>query len=222
MKNCTVLSKITKELYSFKKLLEDLNNLSDKVSKNDIAPVLNAYQSIKKKTKSIWISRSVAVATFTFGYDEDGELYVLVSQRGKGTPDKELIGAWNCQCGYLDYDEDTLTAAKRETFEETGVDLTYSDLKFWKVIDDPLKDERQNIVFRYVALFKDKVINDIPFSTENMEKDEVSDIQWLEVDKILKYKWAFNHDEIILEAINTFKLRKNWLQKLFWKVNNSI
>ena len=175
MKNCTVLSKITKELYCIKKLIEDLYNGSVLQEKN-VDSANNAYQSLKKKTKSIWISRSVAVATFTFGYDEDGELYVLVSQRGKGTPDKDLIGAWNCQCGYLDYDEDTLTAAKRETFEETGVELDKANVRFWKFIDDPAKDERQNIVFRYLALFENDVINDISFSTDNMEKDEVSDI----------------------------------------------
>ena len=157
-----------------------------------------------------------------FGYDEDGELYVLVSQRGKGTPDKDLIGAWNCQCGYLDYDEDTLTAAKRETFEETGVELDKANVRFWKFIDDPAKDERQNIVFRYLALFENDVINDISFSTDNMEKDEVSDIQWLNVNEVLKYKWAFDHDNIILDAIETFKLRKNWFQKLTWKLSKSI
>lgn len=221
MKNCTVLSKITKELYCIKKLIEDLYNGSVLQEKN-VDSANNAYQSLKKKTKSIWISRSVAVATFTFGYDEDGELYVLVSQRGKGTPDKDLIGAWNCQCGYLDYDEDTLTAAKRETFEETGVELDKANVMFWKFIDDPAKDERQNIVFRYLALFENDVINDISFSTDNMEKDEVSDIQWLNVNEVLKYKWAFDHDSIILDAIETFKLRKNWFQKLTWKLNKSI
>ena len=221
MKNCTVLSKITKELYCIKKLIEDLYNGSVLQEKN-VDSANNAYQSLKKKTKSIWISRSVAVATFTFGYDEDGELYVLVSQRGKGTPDKDLIGAWNCQCGYLDYDEDTLTAAKRETFEETGVELDKANVMFWKFIDDPAKDERQNIVFRYLALFENDVINDISFSTDNMEKDEVSDIQWLNVNEVLKYKWAFDHDNIILDAIETFKLRKNWFQKLTWKLSKSI
>lgn len=221
MKNCTVLSKITKELYCIKKLIEDLYNGSVLQEKN-VDSANNAYQSLKKKTKSIWISRSVAVATFTFGYDEDGELYVLVSQRGKGTPDKDLIGAWNCQCGYLDYDEDTLTAAKRETFEETGVELDKANVRFWKFIDDPAKDERQNIVFRYLALFENDVINDISFSTDNMEKDEVSDIQWLNVNEVLKYKWAFDHDNIILDAIETFKLRKNWFQKLTWKLSKSI
>ncbi len=218
MKNCTVLSKITKELYVFKRLIETNNQ----INAGDIESAANAYQALKKKTKNIWISRSVAVATFTFGYDEEGELYVLASQRGNGTPDKELIGSWNCQCGYLDYDEDTLTAAKRETFEETGVDLNKAELSFWKFIDNPNKDERQNIVFRYVALFKNNLINDISFSTENMEKDEVSDIQWINVDSVNKYRWAFNHNEIITEAIDTFKLRKNWLQKIVWKLKNSL
>lgn len=212
MKNCTVYSKIAKDLYPLKSLVDNLSDVNTD-------PAEKALSSVKKKCKSIWISRSVAVATFTFGYDENGNLYVLASQRGKGTPDKELIGAWNCQCGYLDYDEDTYTAAIRETFEETGVDLSNSDVKFWKFIDDPHKDERQNIVFRYISVFKDFCIDNITFSTDNMEKDEVSDIKWIDIDSISDYKWAFNHKEIIEEAVNQYKLRKNKIQKIIWRIS---
>ena len=71
--------------------------------------------------REYWISRSVAVVGFIYGYDEDEKEYILAVQRGTGTPDPEFVGKWCLPCGYLDYDETLEEALQREVFEETGV-----------------------------------------------------------------------------------------------------
>ena len=83
--------------------------------------MMNNFSLKDNKGQEHWISRSVSIVMFVFCKNLRGEWCVLASQRGEGTPDPELINAWNCQCGYLDYNETTKEAAQRETLEETGI-----------------------------------------------------------------------------------------------------
>ncbi len=57
----------------------------------------NFFDKRPSKGQEHWISRSVSVVMFVFCKD----------LRGEGTPDQNLNYAWNCQCGYLDYNETT-------------------------------------------------------------------------------------------------------------------
>ena len=143
-----------------------------------------------------WWSRSVAVLAVTFGIDKDNERYVLASQRGPGTPDPEFVGCWNCCCGYLDFNESTKMAAIRETYEETGIDISDCEFIDMEWIDEPGSDKRQNISHRFLVILSD-TIDKYEFSKKNNEKDEVGEIKWIPVSKIDDYKWAFGHNEII-------------------------
>jgi ADP-ribose pyrophosphatase YjhB (NUDIX family) len=150
-----------------------------------------------------WFSRSVAVVCATYAQDLDNNVYVLASQRGKGTPDPEFVGAWNLVCGYLDFDETCKEAAIRETFEETGVELPKACVREIICIDDPKYDKRQNLSHRFVCILP-KTTDNYSFSHKNNEKDEVGAIKWIPIDKIGDYKWAFGHDKIIKEYYKDF------------------
>lgn len=154
-----------------------------------------------------WFSRSVAVMVITFARDKNKKLYVLASQRGPGTPDPELVGHWNCCCGYLDFEETTEEAAIRETFEETGIEIPQKHIHSIGWIDDPKKDKRQNISHRFYAMLP-KTIEKYSFSKENNEEGEVGDIKWIPISEIGDYKWAFDHDNIIREFLKTRKKKK--------------
>ena len=145
-----------------------------------------------------WMSRSTAVLMLTFAPDLEGNLCVLASKRGSGTPDPEFIGCWNAICGYLDYNETTMQAAIRETYEETGVKVDEAFIYDWKWVDDYTSDKRQNVIHRFIALIPNLTNN---FSLANAEPNEVEEVKWIPVKDILKYEWAFNHDSIIVEAI---------------------
>lgn len=157
----------------------------------------------KDTGKEYWISRSIAVVILFIAYDEDDLKYILAVQRGKGTPDPEYIGSWCLPCGYLDFDETCQQAASRELFEETGIRVNSSQFKLLCINDNPKEDKRQNVTFRYIHnstttlhLLKGCLTN------EHSEGDEVSDIQFIPINKVFEYKWAFNHDKLIRKYEN--------------------
>lgn len=149
--------------------------------------------SVKIDGKEYWISRSVAVAAFLFIKDEDNNLCVLANKRGPGTPDFQ--GYWNCPCGYLDFNETALEAVYREVLEETGV-VCPEHMTLCGVDSDP-NANHQNVTIRYCGLISNLTYNERAGGEEN----EVSDIQWIKVDSINDYNWAFNHDKIIWKII---------------------
>lgn len=154
-----------------------------------------------------WYSRSVAVTLFSFAYDENGTLCVLASQRGKGTPDPEFVGAWNGVSGYCEWGETFHETACRETLEETGVKISPDqDFTMLYIKDDPKSDKRENISFVYYTILPESTkYYETMFSHDHNEKDEVGAISFIEVNKVPKLRWAFGHDKIIqmcLDKIN--------------------
>ena len=150
---------------------------------------------IEHNGETYWVSRSMAVSCFVFA-NINGKWCVLANQRGTGTPDYQ--GCWNVPCGYLDYNETTKQAAIRETYEETGVQL--SDALFWGFEDDP-EENRQNVTFRYFAIIDDPQPSNVSLSTEALggEDNEVSSVAWITLDVIADFDWAFDHDILIVE-----------------------
>ena len=150
---------------------------------------------IKVDDKEYWISRAIAVAGFIFCYDN--ELLVLANQRGNGTPDFQ--GYWNCPCGYLDFDETTAEACSREIAEETNLYVNPRQLILLGVNDDP-KENHQNVIFKYYTFsyifYKSQTIY-----AKGAEKDEVADVNWISIEKIDDYQWAFGHDKIIKQIV---------------------
>ena len=144
-----------------------------------------------------WFSRSVAVATAVLINDK-GEWYVLGNERGPGTPDYQ--GYWNLPCGYLDYNETTEEAAKREVYEETGI--TCQNIKNIGHSSSP-NENRQNVCFFFVS-FLPGSIDDYKFSKENMEEGEVGGIKWIPLKDADDVKWAFDHDVLIQKIISKF------------------
>jgi len=165
-----------------------------------------------------WYSRSVATCLFVFCKNEDGSWCVLASERGEEAADFQ--GYWNCPCGYLDFDETTAACARRECYEETGIDLDVNSLNFISFEDDPVTANRQNITFRFYTIIRDKKTSDFKFSKVNNEGKEVGKIAWIPVENIHQYKWAFNHekriDEIFNEAFDdssSYRFWKNFKKK---------
>lgn len=161
----------------------------------------------KEDNKKYWISRSCAVATFVFVFDNSIHKWcVLANKRGSGTPDFQ--GYWNCPCGYIDYDETGEEAAVREVFEETGYKISSSDLTLYDVNTDPNDSIAQNITLRYYIFLHS--IPDFEKNHNGGELNEVEEVTLIPVDDIFneKYKWAFNHNilinDIFKREINVF------------------
>lgn len=153
---------------------------------------------IEHEGKIYWISRAVAVVGFIFIVDNG--LRVLANKRGKGCPDYQ--GYWNCPCGYLDFDETTKEACCREIAEETNLHVNPKDLYLLSVNDDP-KDEHQNVTFRYwgfsPVLYKSQTVY-----PKGAEQDEVEDVEWIAIEDLDNYEFAFGHRELIKEIVSTY------------------
>lgn len=146
--------------------------------------------------KKYWISRSCAVAAFIFAYIKDESLCVLANKRGKGAADFQ--GYWNCPCGYIDFDETAEQAASREIFEETGYVINHSNLTLCNVNSSPTENN-QNITLRFGGIYN---IEDLRYVNPiGGEENEVDEVKWILIKDINQYKWAFNHDKLILTIL---------------------
>ena len=166
----------------------------------------------KEDNKEYWISRAVAVVGVIVGVKNGNISSFLVSQRGPGCPD--FIGSWACTCGYLDWDETAEEGVVRELYEELGINVPISKVNLWKVVTDPKRDSRQNVILRYIIpIDQDELEEMVEKSKLAMidpevrggEREEVSDVKLISVTDIPNYTWAFNHDDVILEAYDNWK-----------------
>ena len=163
----------------------------------------------KEDGKEYWISRAVAVVGIIVGVENGNISSFLISQRGLGCPD--FVGSWSCTCGYLDWDETAEEGVVREIYEELGIKINTKPI-LWKVITDPKRDSRQNIILRYLIPVDQKeleeMVSNIKFGQEESrggENSEVSGVKLVSVINIRDYNWAFNHDDVILEAYDEWR-----------------
>jgi len=146
---------------------------------------------VKLGNKEYWISRSIAVCGFVLTGSPDN-LSILAVKRGSGCPDE--VGKWCCPCGYLDYNETLVGACSREIHEESGLYVNPFDLKMWRIDDNPLSN-KQNVTINYWS-YKPHFI-DIILNNNYCEPNEIDDVQWISLNKIDMFVWAFNHFSLI-------------------------
>ena len=155
----------------------------------------------------LWSGRYCAVAAFVFRHI-DGIWSVLANLRGPGTPDYQ--GCWNAVCGFLEANETAQQCCSREIFEETGYIIKPE--KFLQVYTqtDPETSNNGNVTLRHIAIIFDN--EDISRETpEGGEANEVDDVKWIPVGGVHNYRWAFNHEQTIInlfydyiESLNSY------------------
>ncbi len=109
-------------------------------------------------------------------------------------------GKWNLMAGYMDRDETSEEAARREVMEESGWEI--ENLHLLRIDDRPDRrnDERQNVAFTYVA----------EATRQTGEGDwENDELRWFALDQLPPEEViAFDHADII-------ELYKAYLQRPF-------
>lgn len=162
--------------------------------------------------RKLFHSRSVAVVVVLVCMDANGQYRIAIEKRGNN-PGLDKKGMWCLPCGYLDFCESGTEAAKREVWEEIGLNLDdCEDTKIsnvnldqpWFVKTEP-DENRQNVTLRYGMVFIKK---DFPTLIPNndAEPDEVAEAVWAQYSDILldKYEFAFEHKKVIQEFWNKF------------------
>lgn len=155
--------------------------------------------------KEIWYSRSPALVAIIIAQYKD-EDYVLIGKRGPGAADN--VGLWNVPCGYLDWNETGYEGLRREVHEETGFDLESPKDIIEKHLKQPFyvhtePTGRQNVSLSYGMYFKCKKLPKL--SMKYCEPGEVSEVKWLNIEKIYDYDFAFNHPERIKHYLKLIK-----------------
>jgi len=152
--------------------------------------------------QKLWYSRSLACNLIIFkttNYDPMTITHVLANKRGQGCEFNK--GLWNLPGGFIDFGEDAIDCALRETFEECGVDLKKRkcSCQLFKLDTKPT-GKRQTMVATYVILVDEDEVKDWELSNKNSEPDEVETVEWVNVNELDKYKWTNNQKNLINDA----------------------
>ncbi len=120
----------------------------------------------------------------------DGKLHVLVVRRGN----PPFEGSWALPGGYLEVDEDLATSAARELEEETGLRVDPGDLTQLGAYGAPDRDPRGRTISVAHVLRRDS-------ASDVQGGDDAAEAAWVEVGKALDEGLAFDHEQIVRDAL---------------------
>jgi 8-oxo-dGTP diphosphatase len=132
----------------------------------------------------------VAVDSVVFGYDKKGLSLLLIERKNPEGKNK-----WAVPGGFVENNENLLTAAKRELKEETDLSLKY--LKQFHTFGEVERDSRGRIisVAHLVLINKGK--------RKIKSGDDAKNVKWFPFSMLPKL--AFDHDEIVEMATNILR-----------------
>ena len=149
--------------------------------------------------ETLWSGRYCCVAGFILSHTNGNNIKVLAVKRGQDCPD--FKGMWCCPCGFLEADETGEEGIARETWEETGYELSAENFDLLAVETDPKLCNKAHVTLMYACVVNQYEVND-RFDEDWQQTDKESEeVQWIPVDEISKYDWAFGHDKIINELM---------------------
>lgn len=144
------------------------------------------------KGKTLYSGRYTGVSAIIIAETSNGN-YILANRRGKGTSDEK--GLWNMPGGFLDGNESGIEGISREVAEECGIYIEPSKFKLIEVLTNPKRCNNCNVILRHLVILDKKI--EIGKLQEGGEKDEVADVQWINLQEVDNYKWAWLHKQII-------------------------
>jgi len=145
--------------------------------------------------QEIWNSRSVAVVASVIARMA-GRRYAALLERGPALPDE--VGKLALPGGYLDWDETLLDAARREVWEEVGLDVAdWAPARTpWRIHDEPLR--RQNVTMHF---YFTREVEALPALThEHAAPEEITRTLWMPVEEAMELSLAFGH-QLVLKAL---------------------
>lgn len=152
-------------------------------------------QRLEIDGREIWHARAVAVVASVVA-TVHGQRHVALIERGPALPDE--VGKLALPSGYLDWDETLFDAARREAYEEIGLDLAEwsASREPWRIHDAP--QQRQNVsVHFYFA----RELTALPLLTNShADTGEISQTLWLPIEDAIAGDLAFGH-ALVLSAL---------------------
>jgi 8-oxo-dGTP diphosphatase len=153
---------------------------------NEAIELANRLQPVKDYAYEFPMP-AITVDAVIFREAQFRELEVLLIRR-KNAP---FQGHLALPGGYMEINEDSLSAVKREVQEE--VSLTIPHFSLVGVFDDPQRDVRGRVVS---IVYKTLVSS----NTEANAGDDAAEVQWVSVENALNQRLAFDHNLILSSA----------------------
>jgi len=164
-----------------------------------------------KKWESPYWHPAVTTDAVVFGFDkEEKSLQVLLIKRGKAKPGETpaFEGYWALPGGFLQQDEPTDECVHRELFEESYMKLFDNDNGIMPEFIEQLKtysargrDPREFVItVAYYALVKKE-----KYAIKG--GDDAAEAKWFPINEISELKLAFDHAQIIQDAIEKLRER---------------
>lgn len=129
------------------------------------------------------------------------DLKIMLIQRSarnsEGKPNIEA-GKWALPGGFVDPNETAFECAKRELQEETGVEDIH--LEHFGVYDKPGRDPRGWMITNaHFAIVPERKLS------KRQANDDAADVQLFSVNEVLNMELAFDHADIIADAIHVIR-----------------
>lgn len=169
------------------------------------------YNKKTGKWESKYWHPSLTTDAVVFGFDKkDGDLQILLIKRGMAKPGEQAAyeGYWALPGGFLQENETTDECVYRELFEESSMKIFNHEQGILPEFIEQLKtysargrDPREFVItVAYYALVKKE---------QYIIKggDDAAEAKWFSVDEIPHLKLAFDHAQIIQDAIDRLQER---------------
>lgn len=167
------------------------------------------------ETTGLWESKfwhpALTTDAVVFGFDkEDKSLQILLIRRGKAKPGEKPAyeGFWALPGGFIKQDESTDECVHRELFEESSMKLFDNDngikpefIEQLKTYSGRDRDPREYVItVAYYALVKKE-----KYTIKG--GDDAVEAKWFPVEVIPELNLAFDHAQIIQDAIEKLRER---------------
>ncbi|HEY3446006.1 MAG TPA: NUDIX hydrolase [Myxococcales bacterium] len=149
-------------------------------------------QRIEHQGREIWLARSVAVVASVVA-TVGGRRHVALLERGPALPDE--VGKLALPGGYLDWNETTFDAARREVFEEVGLDVAewVTTRAPWRIHDAPIG--KQNVTMHHYFA---RELEALPALThEHAGPGEITRTLWMPYEDAMALEMAFGHQHVL-------------------------
>ena len=135
----------------------------------------------------------------TLCYIENDDSYLMMHRVKKENDINK--DKWIGVGGHFEKDETPQECLLREVYEETGLKISPDEFSLIGISDT---GKERNVTLRYIAVLHGEK-PELP-SVESLkglggEENEVSEIKWIDINFLDKYKWAFNHDKVIEKTL---------------------
>lgn len=169
------------------------------------------YNKETGKWESKYWHPALTTDAVVFGFDKDkGTLQVLLIKRGMAKPGEvpAFEGCWALPGGFVKQDESTDECVRRELFEESSMKLFNNDkgiepefIEQLKTYSELGRDPREYVatVAYYALVKKDEYVI--------KGGDDAAEAQWFSIDELPELNLAFDHSQIIDDAIHRLRER---------------